>query len=432
MVQENLMGFRVRFSFFVPQFIAVIAVLPVVTSCTSAQSDIPDSAIATADKLVQAAVDSAHIPGAVLLVAHHGEVVHHEAYGFARLYDYGGVRTAPPEQMTTNHVFDLASLTKVFATTFGVMLLVQRYDLDLDSPVYAYLPGFRGIHKDSVTVRHLLEHTGGLYPWKPVYMHAESPESALTYIESLPLAYPVGLERHYSDLGFMMLGYIIERVTGRPVNRFLDDQLYSVLGLHSAMFTPRKRHAGPFAATSHGNPFEYKMIADDEFGYVCDEDPSSFEGWRRRTLQGEVNDGNAFYAHGGVAGHAGLFATAADLNVLMQLLLNEGHSREGSLIEPEIVTAFLTPDITGNGLGWIMTPEILGLEELPRGSFGHTGFTGTYALGVPVLGLSIILLTNRQNLGVDDSGRYNSVNPLRREVATTLIRAAALLNTSEQ
>ena len=376
-----------------------------------------------ADSLVQSAVDSAVIPGAVLLVGVDGIVIHEKAFGYAHLYGYDGERLERPVRMSTQTVFDLASLTKVFATTFGTMLLVDRGMVDLDAPVKTYLQSFTGVSKDSVTVRHLLNHTSGLHQWKPIYYHADNADDVLEYISSLELNWPVGRERHYSDLGFMLLGQIIATVTGKPLDVFLDEELYRTFDLESTGYLPRKRGMTGFAATSHGNPFEYKMVADDDFGYLCDENVDDFTGWRNYTLVGEVNDGNAFHANQGVAGHAGLFSTAGDLNTLLGVLLNRGMHNGRRHLTEETLDLFLTRDRHDNGLGWAMSKSVLRAENLPDGAFGHTGFTGTYALAVPESGLSILLLTNRQNLGVDESGRYNSLSALRKQVAEVLVAA---------
>ncbi|MBT8399204.1 MAG: serine hydrolase [Rhodothermia bacterium] len=380
--------------------------------------------IPAADSILLEAVSRKVLPGAVLLVTQDESVLHRKAYGYARLYNPDGSRLAEPEPMTLDHVFDLASLTKVFATTFAIMMLVDRGDVDLDAPVSQYLTEFAGSSKDSVLVRHLLTHTAGLYPWKPVYYHATSPPEAFDYVRSLPLAYPVGHERHYSDLGFMLLGYLVEARTGEDIDSFLRENVYGPLGLQKTMFVPREHgFSGPFAATSHGNPFERRMVFDDEFGYDVDEDPEAFDQWRDYTLIGEVNDGNAHHAHDGVAGHAGLFSTADDLTMLLQVLIAEGRYESLQLVSAETVREFLTITASGNGLGWAMSPAVLRIENPPQGVFGHTGFTGTYAVGFPVQRTTLVLLTNRQNLGVGADGRYNSLDELRAEVAAAVLDA---------
>ena len=401
----------------------ILACLIATTLGCTAPRDKFAASLLRADSLVAAAVASGSPAGAVLMVSINGEIRHLSAHGFAQQFAFGGALLEQPVPMTPEHVFDLASLTKVFATTFGVMLLVDEGRVGLDEPLKSYLPAFTGASKDSITVRHLLTHTAGLHPWKPVYYHASNEDEAFDYISQLDLAYPVGEARHYSDLGFMLLGYMVASVSGKSLDAFLNDAFYQKLGLHRTGFNPQDLDRKEWAATSHGNPFERRMVADDNFGYVCDEDPASFTQWRERILIGEVNDGNAYHAHNGVAGHAGLFSTAADLQVLLQVLLNKGMFSNQQRISQSVVDAFLTPDKTRNGLGWAMSPDVLLVDALPEGAFGHTGFTGTYALGVPQTGLSVVLLTNRQHGGVDEDGRYPSVNALRKAVVETITQA---------
>ena len=145
----------------------------------------------------------------------------------------------------------------------------------------------------------------------------------------------------------------------------------------------------------------------------------AWDGWRRYVLVGEADDGNAWYAHGGVAGHAGLFSTAADLRVLLDLLNDRGRYGGRRYLRPAVVEQFLTRDRFQNYLGWMLPPE------MPEGSFAHSGFTGTYVLGVPQYGLSIVLLTNRQNLGTDSRGYFPNVGPLDQAVARAIVDGAA-------
>ncbi|MFW6197809.1 MAG: serine hydrolase domain-containing protein [Myxococcota bacterium] len=404
-----------------------------------------DAGLARADSILQQATAEERVPGAVLLVSRDGRMVHERAFGFARLYDADGTRLSEPEPMTPDHVFDLASVTKVMATTFAVMLLVDRGTLDLDAPVGQYLPAFEGGAKDRVTLRHLLTHGGGLPQWVPVYFHARDRAEAEAYVARHPLAFPVGEERRYSDLGFMLLGYVVERVSGRRLDRFVEEELYAPLGLASTAFLPREKGLGPSAATSHGNPYERRMVEDDEFGYRVEVDPRAFRSWREHTLVGEVNDGNAHYAHGGVAGHAGLFSTARELGVLLDVLLNGGRYGGRRILKPETIAEFLRPQAFGHGLGWMLEAGISGGGDAadaagggggvdPAASadaaggaehvFFHPGFTGTWVAGVPELGLSIVLLTNRQNVGVDETGRYPDIDGIRRSIVDEIVKAA--------
>ncbi len=372
--------------------------------------------IASADSMIAAAIGKL-TPGAVFLVAKDERVIHERAFGFAQLKDYEGRQLATPRKMRVSTMFDLASLTKVMATTMAMMLLVDRGKIDLDAPVYRYLPDFRGPHLDSITVRHLLSHSAGLIQWQPLYYHAANHAQTYAVIRDMPLEWRVGAARHYSDLGFMVLGFIVEQVTGQTLDLFVDQNLYRPLGLRATAFNPRAHGFTEFAATEQGNVYEKHMVYDSTFGYRYRGDPTAWNGWRQYVLNGEVDDGNSFYANGGVAGHAGLFSTVADLRVLIDLLNNRGSYGGRQYIRPQVVDTFLTRDEYQNYLGW-QAPTYL-----PAGSFSHTGFTGTYIAGVPRYKLSIVLLTNRQNMGTDPRGYFPDVGPLQQAVARAVVRA---------
>lgn len=395
-----------------------VAVLPVtwLAGCAPDPGTTTDPGLVEADSLVRVWIDSGRVPGAVLLVAQDGVVRHRQAYGLASAED-----RIP---MTESVTFDLASVTKVMATTFALMLLVDRGQVDIDASVMTYLPDFVGDGRERVTVRHLLSHRSGLPQWVPVYYHASDPEEAYAYVRSLPLSWPVGEERHYSDLGFMVLGRVVEEVSQQGLDEFVRTQIYEPLGLKSTGFIPV---AGPnegsnegsvarsvgeilFARTSRGNPFEYRMVHDPDFGYRIDGDPDAWSGWRSDWLDGQVNDGNAFHAFRGVAGHAGLFSTADDLNVLLQVLLQRGRYRGQDVVSEQTIARFLETTGDRQALGWQLP------SYGPEGSFGHTGFTGTFVLGVPGQSLALVLLTNRQNFGVNEETQYPDVGPLQRAV----------------
>lgn len=319
--------------------------------------------------------------------------------------------------MAVGTVFDLASVTKVMATTMAVMMLADRGEIDVEAPLSRWLHDFAGDGRDEITIRHLLTHRSGLPQWLPLYYEAGDPDAAYARIRTLAPTWPVGQERHYSDLGFMLLGRLVEEVSGRPLDTFLREELYAPLGLTRTSFRPGVPAAdapSAIAATSHGNPFERRMVHDPDFGYRIEGDPERWSAWRRYTLVGEVNDGNAHHAFNGVAGHAGLFSTAADLDVLLRLLLADGEMDGRRFLSTEVVRTFLTPTGDEQALGW----QLPGYA--PEGSFGHTGFTGTFVLGVPGEGLALVLLTNRQNVGVDESTQYTDVGPLQRAITEAL------------
>ena len=374
-------------------------------------------AVAEADSMVAAAVADGLIPGAVLRVALDRRVLHEQAYGVRQLHD-DRMRPLPsPPPMRTSTVFDLASVTKVMATTMALMLLVDRGTVELDAPVWRYLPELRGPRLDSIRVRHLLTHSAGLAQWQPIYYHASTPAEAYARIRAMPLEWGVGEGRHYSDLGFMLLGYLVERVSGRPLDAFLREALYRPLGLQATGFRPSPAQ-GAFAATELGNRYERRMVHDTAFGYRVADDPRSWDGWRDYTLVGEVNDGNAWYAHDGVAGHAGLFSTAGELGTLLDLLLAGGTLDGTRILSATTIETFLTPEEHGHFLGWMHPPGT------PAGTFAHGGFTGTWVAAVPEHRLSVVLLTNRQNMGADERGYFPNLSPLQRALLARLIQGA--------
>jgi CubicO group peptidase (beta-lactamase class C family) len=388
-----------------------------------------------ADSVVRAWVDAGRIPGAVLHISDRGGRILSRAYGWAQTHEYGAgqyplspdsrapggpVALLDPVPMTMETVFDLASVTKVMATTMAVMLLADRGALTLDAPVSRYLPDFTEDGKQEITLEHLLTHRSGLSQWQPVYYQASTPTEAYAFIRDFPLAWAVGAERHYSDLGFMLLGLIVERVTGLTLDGVLGAELYEPLGLRNTGYRgERVEREWPreprFAATSHGNPFEHRMVYDLDFGYRIEGDPERWDAWRRYTLVGEVNDANAHHAFGGVAGHAGLFSTAPELARLLHLLLRGGELGGRLYFRLGTVERFLTSTGDGQALGWQIP------AYAPATAFGHTGFTGTFVLADRASGLAIVLLTNRQNRGVDTDTSYPDVSRLQRDVALAVI-----------
>ncbi len=379
--------------------------------------------ISAIDSLIQQEINANHIPGAAIQVKKGNSILHRAAYGYARKYDYDLQPLQNPEKMTPEHLFDLASLTKVCATTFGIMKLIDEGKISVDDPIYKYLPEFKEGAKSKITIRHLLTHTSGLPQWVPTYYHAKNRKDRYEYIAGLPLKWEVGQGRHYSDLGFMLLGDIIKQVTGQRFDKYVAEAIYQPLGLKHTTFNPLEKGFSKIAATSHGNPFEKQMVYDDEFGYEVDVDPQSWDGWRQYTLHGEVNDGNAWYANGGAAGHAGLFSTVGDLQVLVDLLLHKGQFQGKQIISSTVIDRFLTKDRYGNGLGWAMDKGIISAEGSPNGTFGHTGFTGTNIVAVPADSLSIIFLTNRQHVGRQENGYYFDLGPLRQQIFNVVVES---------
>ncbi|HWB26209.1 MAG TPA: serine hydrolase [Chitinophagaceae bacterium] len=376
------------------------------------------------DSVLQSQVDSNLIPGAVIEIKKDDNVIYKKAFGYAQKYTYYNRLMAHPEKMTTEYLFDLASLTKMVGTTTSIMLLVDRGLLSVEDPVGKYVPAFNSPDKQPITIRNLLTHTAGIYEWYPMFYRAHNKQQTYALIGSLPLKYPVGQGRHYSDLGFTVLGEIIEKVSGMSLDSFVQQNIFQPLGMGHTTYNPLK--TGRFtkiAATSHGNPYETRMVYDTSLGFGFKEiDPSSWNGWRKYTLKGEVNDGNAWYAVGGVSGAAGLFSTVDDLQKLVDMLMNKGKANGRQFITEKTIDLFLTKDKYDNGLGWMMDPANPVIKNGPAGSFGHTGFTGTSIAVIPKYHVSVILLINRQNMGLLPTREYYNVSPIRREIFEAVMK----------
>ncbi|WP_265823433.1 serine hydrolase domain-containing protein [Geovibrio ferrireducens] len=337
------------------------------------------------DRLGEAAVKDGLTEGAVILVRQNGRVLHSGAYGTA----------------AEGSVFDLASLTKVYAATLAVMRLTDLGLIDPSDKVGRFFPQFREGEKAGVTVEHLLRHRAGLPAWEPLYC-AEKPKD---YLLNMPLQYPPGSERIYSDLGFMILGMIAEQVSGMSLDEFVNEQFYKPMGLKTAGFKPAD--VSGVMPTLYGG-FEAAMIKDG----ACR------KRFREEVLKGAVNDGNARMVFGGAAGHAGLFSSAEDLAALTEMITDGKH------IKPETVRRFMLKDEAGQGMGFAMTVQSLHAEGITNGTFGHLGFTGTSAVSVPEKGLSVIILTNRQMKGLDKKGRYPDLREFRKAVFGESVRLA--------
>ncbi|NLG78634.1 MAG: beta-lactamase family protein [Firmicutes bacterium] len=326
------------------------------------------------EELLEEACASGEIPGASWAFGTRDGVAGLGACGFAMVH---------PEKrrMRPDTLFDLASVTKCVATATATMLLIERGRMRLDDAVKEFIPEFGAAGKENVTIRHLLTHTSGLPAWADLYLHASSPQDMIGRISKMPLEYEPGSKVVYSCLGFIILGEVVGRVAGRPMDVFLADEVFGPLGMRDTYFNPPEGMRGRVAATEH-----------------CK--------WRGRVLVGEVHDENAF-AMGGVSGNAGLFSTVGDLAVFCQMLLGEGSLGGARVLSPATVRA-MTRDHTGprlgesRGLGWAVRGDgvLSSAGDLmsPR-AFGHTGFTGTSVWIDPELDIFAVLLTNRVHFG---------------------------------
>jgi uncharacterized protein YbbC (DUF1343 family)/CubicO group peptidase (beta-lactamase class C family) len=346
------------------------------------------------DAIVRDAIHDDQIPGAVVLVWHNGQVVYRRAFGNRAL-------EPRREPMTVDTIFDVASLTKVVATTTAVMQLVQKGEVRLNDPVAKYLPEFAVNGKEEITVRNLLTHFSGLRADIDLTPPWEGRDTALRMVFAETPAYSPGSRFLYSDTNFIALGALVERVSGTTLDAYCARKIFTPLEMTHTRFLP------PAAWRRRIAPTE-----DDEQG---------------KMLRGVVHDPRA-RRMGGVAGHAGVFSTADDLSKFGQALLN------GSpILSPEIVEKMTTPQQPPTapvlrGFGWdIDSPFSSNRGELlPVGSFGHTGFTGTSIWIDPTTRTFIILLTN----SVHPRGKGSAVT-LRSKMATA-VAAALPLTISER
>ncbi|MBK7132174.1 MAG: serine hydrolase [Bacteroidales bacterium] len=402
-----------KFIFFVLFSLSVLVCLPARGQAAKPIS-VKKTLIAITDSILKSQVDLNKIPGAVIEIKEGKKILVKKAYG----------RAGKDEKMTTKHLFDIASLTKVVGTTTSVMLLADKGLLNVDDPVFKYIKAFESPDKRTITIRHLLTHTAGLIEWYPLYYLSSEKTETYKLIGELPLKYAVGEKRSYSDLGFVLLGEIIEIVSGMPLDQFMKQNIFEPLKMKKTTYNPCA--SGRFkkiASTSEGNPYEKRMVYDSTLGYSFPEiNPASWNGWRTYTLRGEVNDGNAWYSCNGISGAAGLFSTADDIQKIVDMLINKGRTASGQFISEKTIETFLTKDAFNNGLGWMMDPANSFMRNGPEGSFGHTGFTGTSISVIPQDKISVVLLINRQNTGLLDNQEYYNVNPVRLQIYNAVLK----------
>ena len=355
--------------------------------------------LAEIDGVVAEALSKKQMPGCVVLIARQGQIVWLRAYGNRRV---AGAETnadgAPAsEPMTTDTVFDLASLTKPVATATSIMLLAEQGKLDVDDPVAKHWPEFGQAGKDSITIRQLLTHQGGLIPDNDITDYADGPARAFERIAAAAPQHPPRAAFRYSDVGFIVLGEVVHRVSGNDLREFTAQHVFEPLGMRETGYLPSEALRARAAPTQERD------------GH-----------W----MQGEVHDPRA-YALGGVAGHAGLFSTAEDLAIYAQMILGHGEHAGVRVLQPATVAAMLTPcEVPGGGLralGWDVRTGYSSNrgEGFSDAAVGHGGFTGTALWIDPGLDLCVVFLSNRVHPDVK-----GNVNHLAGRIGT--IAAAAI------
>ncbi len=329
------------------------------------------------EQMVELEIQRERMPGCVVLIGRREGVVYRRAFGLRQL--------KPTElPMTEDTVFDLASLTKPVATATSVMILVDRGKLSLDETAAHYWPEFGVNGKGVITIRQLLTHTSGLIPDNPMADYSGSPSESFARIAALSLSAPPGEQFIYSDVGFLVLGHIVERISGSSLNEFVHAEICQPLGLAETGYLPSPQLSQRAATTQERDG---------------------------KWMQGQVHDPRA-WALGGVAGHAGLFSTADDLSVYATMMLNQGRQQQTQLLSQKTWELFTTGIEVPRGRrapGWdSLSPYSSNRGDLMSDhAFGHGGFTGTGIWIDPQQNLYVIFLSNRVH--PDGNGSVNSL-----------------------
>lgn len=349
--------------------------------------------------LLEEHIKAGEFPSAVYLVGERDQIIYEDALGHSAIEPY---RVA--NKIDT--IYDLASLTKPLVTTLLCARRIELGEITLDSSVSHYLPEFDRTDKQMITIRELLTHTSGLPAWRPLYVLTEDqPDRAAGAIASLDLEYKPGTRVVYSDLGFIALGILLERMLHQRLADIATREIFEPLKLQQTFFNPEIALQTGIAACETGNTYELDMCKQSGAG--------EYENSRKRLIWGEVHDGNAYFL-GGAAGHAGLFSTARETFLLAQQFLRESTT----LLTPATCRLFrenMTPGLEeARSIGWQLaaTKESTGGADLPPDSFGHNGFTGTCLWIDPRRQRVFILLTNRTHA---HALPFANINAVRRE-----------------
>ncbi|MBN1593703.1 MAG: beta-lactamase family protein [Candidatus Coatesbacteria bacterium] len=356
--------------------------------------------------LVEAAIRDRLFHGSVFLAKRDSDWILHQAKGYMDVDS----RQRPMDEEV---IFDVASLTKVLVTAPSIMILRDAGLLDIEDRVVDYIPGFCEGLRSEVTVRDLLTHSSGLPAWAPLYLFADDRDDAIDFISQLPLESPPGEAIRYSCLGFIMLGKIIETVSGQNLDDFATERIFEPLGLQQTFFNPPDVLKNRVAPTEDGNRYEQEMAARylDDFDEIAPDDGPLRERYERAKgrldkmkrsgpIHGEVHDTNCHFL-GGVSGNAGLFSCASDVIRMAEEYMPGASPKFGNtILSPASLHLMASPhceaDGQRRGLGWQLvegTATSAG-RVLSTNSFGHTGFTGCSLWIDPVRDLSIVLLSN--------------------------------------
>lgn len=352
-------------------------------------------------------IEAGDFPSAVYLIADNGQPVFADAIGEA-------VREPESHPATLETIYDLASLTKPLVTGLLCARLVESGELKLDNSIAHYLTEFDQPGKSSITIRQLLTHTSGLPAWRPLYLLADRKADVLSAISTEPLQYKTGERVVYSDLGFIVLGFLLQRLGGHSLDELARTHIFSPLNLRQTFFNPAIAARTGVAACETGNAYERDMCERDFTGH-------SYQGWRNNVIWGEVHDGNSHFL-GGFAGHAGLFSNAKEtLRIANQFI-----GAQSQLLSPETCELFrrhMTDSLNeARSFAWQLaaTKESTAGPALPPDAFGHTGFTGTSCWVDAERQRVFILLTNRTH---KRALPFANINSVRREFHALAVNA---------
>jgi CubicO group peptidase (beta-lactamase class C family) len=365
---------------------AVAARIPILTRAKPSAVGMRNSLIPRLDSVIKAGIADHAAPGATIAVARRGKLVVLKGYGHA---DWA----AGAPKATDSTMYDMASLTKVVATTTAAMILEEEGKLNIDHPVASYLPEYDVPDKRAITVRMLLTHASGIKSNFPLWKEAKGREQYFAGMVTFPLVREPGSAVEYTDWNMVLMQFIIERITGQTLDQFVEARVFGPLGMRDTRYNPPESLKPRIA-------------------------PTETEDFRGGQVWGVVHDETAWVL-GGVSGNAGLFSSARDLAVFVQMLLNGGSYGDTQLIKPSTVarwTARQRPDAS-RALGWdTPSPQSSAGRFFSLRSFGHTGFTGTSIWADPEKELFVVLLTNRVNPTRDNQ----KIGPLRRAVADVI------------
>jgi len=356
------------------------------------------------DDIVSKGISNNYFPGAQLLIGNENDILYQRSYGNFTYDEFSSV-------VATSSMFDLASLTKVVATTSAIMKLYSEYKIDLNDKVAKYIQEFANNGKDEVTILNLLLHNSGLKAFIPFYKYYNTKEQVLNAVNNAELDYQINTKFVYSDLNAILLGLIVEKVSGMNLDDYCKSNIFLPLEMNSTTFIP--------------DDITKERILPTEYDNY----------WRNRQLKGEVHD-EAASILGGVAGNAGLFSNSTDLYKFMRMMLNNGRYyypntqglKEEILFNSEILDLFTRrfvdlSYINTRALGWDTKPEPASRYRIPCGElisdncFGHTGYTGTSVWCDKDRNLIIIFLTNR----VYPSRENNGIREVRPEIHNAAI-----------